>query len=85
MKCRRPSKSEMTSEEKRLVIAEALSESFTNKGWIFAPDNLIPAEAYMYAIYDGIQVVGGGYASYFTQDKVRRCKMPIVFWAAEAK
>jgi len=70
----------VTPEEKRLAIAEALAAAHVNKEWVFSPDHWVPTSARGYAVYDGVQVIGGGLDCANVPRLVRRAKVPIVFF-----
>lgn len=65
--------------DERKVIAQALMDSLKH-GWVWAEDNMPPPEARLYAVYDGLRIVGGGYSFERIPGLVAGRKMPIVLY-----
>jgi hypothetical protein len=71
----------MIQEEKRLVIAEALSVVESNAGLVFSADHSIPEAARAWMVYDGVALIGYGTSGFsWVPDLVARARMPIVFY-----
>jgi hypothetical protein len=65
--------------EERKLLAKALMNILT-PGWTWAEDNVPPPEARLYAIYDGLRIMGGGYSMDRVAGIVSACKMPLVLY-----
>ena len=66
--------------DERRVLAKALIDSREHKGWLWAEDNVPPPEAQMYAVFDSLNIVGGGYSMDRVAGLVNGCEMPIVLY-----
>ncbi len=69
----------------RSIIAKALLRKRKNRGWKHAPDGVVPADAVLYAVYDGEELIGGGVVrektNEFVAGLVSMAEVPIVLWA----
>jgi hypothetical protein len=69
-------------QSERAVLARHLLATRQYKRWQWAEDNVVPSNARMYVVYDGLNVAGGGLTVSRVSEVVARCKIPIVFYAS---